>query len=105
MLPPKTLANSPADWWRHAVIYQIYPRSFADGNGDGIGDLPGIIDRLPAVADLGVDAIWLSPFYTSPQKDAYRVHSAQHPVGSVKTPETTSRKHICVHRRQRREQL
>ena len=70
MLPPKTLANSPADWWRHAVIYQIYPRSFADGNGDGIGDLPGIIDRLPAVADLGVDAIWLSPFYTSPQKDA-----------------------------------
>ena len=70
MLAPKTLANSPADWWRHAVIYQIYPRSFADGNGDGIGDLPGIIDRLPAVADLGVDAIWLSPFYTSPQKDA-----------------------------------
>ena len=70
MLPPKTLANSPADWWRNAVIYQIYPRSFADGNGDGIGDLPGIIDRLPAVADLGVDAIWLSPFYTSPQKDA-----------------------------------
>ena len=69
MLAPKTLANSPADWWRHAVIYQIYPRSFADGNGDGIGDLPGIIDRLPAVADLGVDAIWLSPFYTSPQKD------------------------------------
>src|SRR6056300_249417 len=70
MLAPKTLANSPADWWRHAVVYQIYPRSFADGNGDGIGDLPGIIDRLPAIADLGVDAIWLSPFYTSPQKDA-----------------------------------
>lgn len=70
MLAPKTLANSPADWWRHAVIYQIYPRSFADGNGDGIGDLPGTINRLPAVADLGVDAIWLSPFYTSPQKDA-----------------------------------
>jgi alpha-glucosidase len=69
MLAPKTLANSPADWWRNAVIYQIYPRSFADGNGDGIGDLPGIIDRLPAVANLGVDAIWLSPFYTSPQKD------------------------------------
>ena len=70
MLAPKKLANSPDDWWRHAVIYQIYPRSFADGNGDGIGDLPGIIDRLPALADLGVDAIWLSPFYTSPQKDA-----------------------------------
>jgi alpha-glucosidase len=70
MLPAKTLANSPSDWWRHAVIYQIYPRSFADGNGDGMGDLPGIISRLPEVADLGVDAIWLSPFYRSPQKDA-----------------------------------
>jgi alpha-glucosidase len=69
MLAPQTPANSPTDWWRHAVIYQIYPRSFADGNGDGIGDLPGIISRLPAIADLGVDAIWLSPFYTSPQKD------------------------------------
>ncbi|MFM1953537.1 MAG: hypothetical protein RL187_746 [Actinomycetota bacterium] len=70
MLSPKSLANSPSDWWRHAVIYQIYPRSFADENGDGIGDLPGIIERLPQVADLGVDAVWLSPFYTSPQKDA-----------------------------------
>jgi alpha-glucosidase len=70
MLPAKTLANSPSDWWRHAVIYQIYPRSFADGNGDGVGDLAGIIGRLPAIADLGVDAIWLSPFYRSPQKDA-----------------------------------
>jgi len=70
MLPAQTLANSPTDWWRHAVIYQVYPRSFADGNGDGIGDLPGIIGRLPAIRDLGVDAVWLSPFYTSPQKDA-----------------------------------
>jgi alpha-glucosidase len=70
MLPAKTLANSPSDWWRHAVIYQIYPRSFADGNGDGVGDIAGIISRLPAIADLGVDAIWLSPFYRSPQKDA-----------------------------------
>jgi alpha-glucosidase len=70
MLAPPTVAHSPDDWWRDAVIYQIYPRSFADGNGDGIGDLPGIISRLPAIADLGVDAIWLSPFYTSPQKDA-----------------------------------
>jgi alpha-glucosidase len=70
MLPAKTLAESATDWWRHAVIYQIYPRSFADSNGDGIGDLPGIISRLPEIARLGVDAIWLSPFYTSPQKDA-----------------------------------
>src|SRR5664279_995246 len=58
------------DWWRTAVIYQIYPRSFADSNGDGIGDLPGITQRLDALADLGVDAVWLSPFFTSPQKDA-----------------------------------
>ncbi|MBE7209833.1 MAG: glycoside hydrolase family 13 protein [Gluconacetobacter diazotrophicus] len=58
------------EWWRDAVIYQIYPRSFADGNGDGIGDLPGIIARLPHVAALGADAVWLSPFYPSPQRDA-----------------------------------
>jgi alpha-glucosidase len=58
------------DWWRTAVIYQVYPRSFADSNGDGIGDLPGITQRLDALAELGVDAVWLSPFFTSPQKDA-----------------------------------
>ena len=58
------------DWWRTAVIYQIYPRSFADSNGDGIGDLPGITARLGHLRELGVDAIWLSPFYTSPQNDA-----------------------------------
>jgi alpha-glucosidase len=56
-------------WWRGGVIYQIYPRSFADSNGDGIGDLPGITARLPYIADLGVDAIWLSPFFKSPMKD------------------------------------
>ncbi|RPE76039.1 MULTISPECIES: glycoside hydrolase family 13 protein [unclassified Frondihabitans] len=56
-------------WWRTAVIYQIYPRSFADSNGDGIGDLPGITRRLDHVASLGADAIWLSPFYPSPQRD------------------------------------
>lgn len=58
------------DWWRTAVIYQVYPRSFADSNGDGIGDLPGITSRLDALSELGIDAIWLSPFMTSPQKDA-----------------------------------
>ena len=57
------------EWWRHAVTYQIYPRSFADANGDGVGDLAGITARLPHLRDLGVDAIWLSPFYTSPQPD------------------------------------
>ncbi|MEM1231168.1 MAG: alpha-glucosidase [Pseudomonadota bacterium] len=57
------------DWWRGAVIYQIYPRSFADHSGDGTGDLPGITERLPYLAELGVDGIWLSPFFTSPMKD------------------------------------
>ena len=56
-------------WWRGAVIYQIYPRSFLDTNGDGVGDLPGIIDRLDYVASLGVDAIWISPFFKSPMAD------------------------------------
>jgi alpha-glucosidase len=58
------------EWWRDAVIYQVYPRSFADGNGDGMGDLPGIRARLPYLNKLGVDAVWLSPFYSSPQADA-----------------------------------
>ena len=57
------------DWWRGAVIYQIYPRSYQDSNGDGIGDLTGIAQRLPHIASLGVDAIWISPFFTSPMKD------------------------------------
>jgi alpha-glucosidase len=56
-------------WWRGAAIYQIYPRSFADSNGDGIGDLPGVAAHLDHVASLGVDAIWLSPFFTSPMRD------------------------------------
>lgn len=59
-----------SEWWRSAVIYQIYPRSFADANGDGVGDLKGITSRLPKLAELGVDAVWLSPFMTSPQHDA-----------------------------------
>jgi len=65
--PPDT--NVDRDWWRGSVIYQIYPRSFQDHNGDGIGDLVGITERLDYVADLGVDGIWLSPFFTSPMKD------------------------------------
>jgi alpha-glucosidase len=58
-----------AEWWRGAVLYQIYPRSFQDESGDGVGDLPGITRRLDHVASLGVDGIWLSPFFTSPMKD------------------------------------
>ena len=57
-------------WWRSAVIYQVYPRSFADGNGDGIGDLAGVTARLPYLSALGVDALWLSPVYVSPMADA-----------------------------------
>ncbi|GAA1299426.1 glycoside hydrolase family 13 protein [Saccharothrix xinjiangensis] len=56
-------------WWRDAVIYQVHPRSFADSNGDGVGDLNGVRSRLPHLRDLGVDAVWLSPFYVSPQAD------------------------------------
>jgi alpha-glucosidase len=58
-----------APWWRGAVIYQIYPRSFLDANGDGIGDLPGIVRKLDYIASLGVDAIWISPFFKSPMAD------------------------------------
>jgi alpha-glucosidase len=61
-------ADSP--WWRRAVIYQIYPRSFADGDGDGVGDLTGIRERLGYLAELGVEAVWLSPWYPSPMADA-----------------------------------
>ncbi len=57
------------EWWRSAVIYQIYPRSFLDTNNDGIGDLPGITDKIPYIKDLGVDGIWISPFFKSPMKD------------------------------------
>jgi alpha-glucosidase len=62
-----TISQIP--WWRDSVCYQIYVRSFADGNGDGVGDLSGIEARLPYLAELGVDSVWITPFYTSPQKD------------------------------------
>jgi alpha-glucosidase len=62
--------SAGSEWWRSAVIYQIYPRSFADSTGNGIGDLVGITRRLPALVELGIDAVWLSPFFRSPQKDA-----------------------------------
>ncbi len=60
---------APADWWRDAVVYQIYIRSFADGTGDGVGDLGGIRSRLPYLVDLGIDGIWITPFYPSPMAD------------------------------------
>jgi alpha-glucosidase len=68
-LHPVTKVETARDWWRGATIYQVYPRSFADTNGDGIGDLPGITAKLDYIASLGVDAVWLSPFFSSPMKD------------------------------------
>ena len=61
--------EAATEWWRGAVLYQVYPRSFADTNGDGIGDLPGVTAHLDHIASLGVDGVWLSPFFTSPMKD------------------------------------
>src|SRR3970282_88851 len=63
----KTMATTR--WWRGAVIYQIYPRSFLDTNGDGVGDLPAVVRKLDYIASLGVDAIWVSPFFKSPMAD------------------------------------
>lgn len=56
-------------WWQQGILYQIYPRSFQDSNSDGVGDLPGILSRLDYLQWLGIDAIWISPFYPSPMKD------------------------------------
>jgi alpha-glucosidase len=66
----KTFNSRPEPWWRSAVIYQVYIRSFADGNGDGIGDIAGLRARLEYLAELGVDALWINPWYPSPMKDA-----------------------------------
>jgi alpha-glucosidase len=68
-LPDVCAYRQTRPWWRDAVVYQVYPRSFADLDGDGIGDLPGLIDRLDYLVDLGVDAVWISPFYVSPLND------------------------------------
>jgi alpha-glucosidase len=67
--PDPTARAVPAEWWRSAVFYQVYIRSFADGNGDGVGDLAGIRSRLPYLTELGVDALWITPFYPSPMAD------------------------------------
>jgi alpha-glucosidase len=63
------MSESAESWWRHGIFYQIYPRSFQDSNADGVGDIAGIIDRLPYLLALGVDAIWLSPIFPSPMAD------------------------------------
>ena len=68
-VPAGSAVEPDADWWRQAVVYQIYPRSFADSNADGIGDLRGVTSRVPYLVELGVDAVWLSPFYPSALAD------------------------------------
>ncbi|HET9698702.1 MAG TPA: alpha-amylase family glycosyl hydrolase, partial [Terriglobales bacterium] len=65
----QTSSPTKDEWWKHAIIYEIYPRSFQDTNGDGMGDLNGITQRLGYLKDLGIDAIWITPFYPSPQID------------------------------------
>src|SRR5215510_8046992 len=62
-------STNETPWWKRTTVYQIYPRSFADANGDGIGDLQGVIDRLDYLRALGVETLWLSPFFASPQAD------------------------------------
>jgi len=72
------MKHATISWWQEGIIYQIYPRSFQDSNGDGIGDLTGIIGRMPYLRDLGVDAIWLSPIFPSPMADfGYDISSYQ----------------------------
>ncbi|KAK4046718.1 hypothetical protein OIO90_006471 [Microbotryomycetes sp. JL221] len=67
--PPHQRVSHARSWWKEACVYQIYPASYADSNGDGVGDLPGIIERVPYIKSLGVDVIWISPFFKSPQYD------------------------------------
>ena len=93
-------APEPAPWWREAVFYQIYPRSFSDANGDGIGDLRGIIDRLDYLADLGVDCVWLSPIFDSPNEDmGYDVRDYREVMAEMGTMADLEELISCCHER------
>ena len=72
-------------WWHDKVAYQIYPKSFYDSNGDGIGDIPGIISKLDYLQDLGIDIIWLSPCYRSPLADPDRTRGTTFPITTIST--------------------
>ena len=80
----------PSPWWRSAVVYQIYPRSFADSDADGVGDLRGIAGRLDYLKRLGVDVLWLSPIYPSPQDDNGYDISDYRDVDRCSAPSATS---------------
>ncbi|MET9019052.1 alpha-amylase family glycosyl hydrolase, partial [Actinopolymorpha sp. NPDC004070] len=69
LLEPSPVSSLGSEWWRRAVVYQVYVRSFCDGDGDGVGDLAGVVAKLPYLAGLGVDGLWLNPFYASPGHD------------------------------------
>ena len=74
-------------WWKESVVYQIYPRSFCDSNGDGIGDLRGIIGKLDYLKDLGIDVVWLSPVYKSPNDDnGYDISDYRDDHGRLRRP-------------------
>src|SRR5215469_16042404 len=87
-------------WARDAVIYEVYVRSFADANGDGVGDLPGVTSRLDYLRDLGVDALWLTPFYRSPMADGgYDVSDPRDVDRSVGTLEDFDKLMVEAHAR------
>lgn len=86
-----TTKHTPREWWREAIVYQIYPASFLDSNGDGWGDIPGIVSKLDYLASLNIDTVWLSPIFDSPQKDmGYDISDYRDiykPYGTVKDVE------------------
>lgn len=73
-------------WWKESSVYQVYPSSFKDASGDGVGDLQGIISKVPYLKDLGVDILWLSPIFKSPQIDMVRYLNTQLFISSVNIP-------------------